>query len=67
MMSLIYAVAFLCLFRINEVLKLEVRHFRLIDKKTGETEISPDFRTTSQGRGMNDLDLDYVTILIPFH
>jgi hypothetical protein len=57
MMTLVYALSFLCLLRIDEALKLEARHFRLIDKETGETEITLDFRKTAQDGGMNNSDL----------
>jgi hypothetical protein len=44
MITLVYAVAFLCLLSIDEALKLEVR---LIDKETGEPEIMLDISVGS--------------------
>ena len=51
MMSLLYAISFLCFLRIDEALKLQVRHFRLVDKKKGKIEITLDFRKTAQDGG----------------
>jgi hypothetical protein len=60
MMSLLYALSFLFLLRIDAALKLEFRHFRLVDKKKGRLEVTLDFWKTAQDRGTMNLDLDYL-------
>lgn len=51
MMSLIYAIAFQCFLRSDEVLRVEVRHFRLLDEKEGKLALRLDFRKQAQGGG----------------
>ena len=67
MMSLLYAISFLCFLRIDEALKLEVRHFRLVDKKKGKIEITLDFRKTAQDGGKRISDYNDYKILIPVY
>ena len=55
-MSLLYAISFLCFLRIDETLRLELRHFRLVDQKKGMIEITLDFRKTAQDGGMRISD-----------
>jgi len=57
MMSLLYAISFHCFLRIDEALKLEVRHFRLVDQESGKIEITLDFRKTAQDGGKENLRL----------
>lgn len=51
MMSLIYAISFLCFLRMDEVLRIELRHFRFNGLQHGQTELTLDFRKTNQGGG----------------
>ena len=52
MMSLMYSIAFLCLFRIDEVLRIEVRHLRRHILPEGpKIELTLDFRKTHQTGG----------------
>jgi hypothetical protein len=48
MMQLIYALSFRCFFRIDETLRLEVRHLRLDDAQNGVIELILDYRKTAQ-------------------
>ncbi|PGH15757.1 hypothetical protein GX50_09006 [[Emmonsia] crescens] len=48
MMSLIYAISFLCFLRIEETLRIEYRHIRLHDLRSGKMELILDFRKTHQ-------------------
>jgi hypothetical protein len=52
MMSLAYAISFLCFLRIDETLNLETRHIRVLDHQTGKMELLMDFRKTKQTGGM---------------
>lgn len=45
------AIAFLCLLRIEEVLRIELRHFYIHDAKEGKLELTLDFRKTHQAGG----------------
>ena len=52
MMSLMYAIAFQCLLRIDEVLRIEVRHLRRHILPEGpKIELTLDFRKTHQTGG----------------
>lgn len=53
MMSLIYAIAFLCLLRIDEVAQIEVKHLRRHELPDGRPriELTLDYRKTHQPRG----------------
>ena len=51
MMSLMYAIAFACFLRFDEVLRIEVRHIRIHDPATGKVELTLDFRKTHQTGG----------------
>lgn len=55
MMSLLYAISFLCFLRIDEALRLEIRHLRLVDPEKGKIEILVDFRKTAQHGGKQTL------------
>jgi len=48
MMSLIYAISFNCFLRIDETLRIEARHIRLLDSKKGKIELVLDYRKTAQ-------------------
>ncbi|OJD10123.1 hypothetical protein AJ78_08734 [Emergomyces pasteurianus Ep9510] len=48
MMSLIYAISFLCFLRIEETLRIEYRHIRIHDARSGKMELVLDFRKTHQ-------------------
>jgi hypothetical protein len=51
MMQTIYAIAFTCFLRIDEVLQIECRHIRLLEKDKGKIELYLDFRKTAQAGG----------------
>jgi hypothetical protein len=59
MMSLMYAIAFTCFLRFDEVLRIELRHIRLHDKKIGKVELSLDWRKTNQtgGKSLSRTDI----------
>ena len=49
MMSLAYAIAFLCLLRLDEVLNIKVENIQVLDLDTGKTKLVLSFRKTRQG------------------
>jgi hypothetical protein len=49
LLTLAYAIAFLCLLRIDEVLRIEHRHIQLLEN--GRLEINLDYRKTAQFGG----------------
>ena len=51
MLQCIYTIAFLCLLRFDEVLKIESHHLEVIDKATGEIKLSLPFRKTHKYGG----------------
>lgn len=52
MMSLIYAIAFQCLLRIDEVTQIKVKHLRRHELPEGpRIELTLDYRKTHQPRG----------------
>ena len=52
MMQLAYAIAFLCLLRLEEVLRLDISMFRILDEELSSIEITLPFRKTHQFGGM---------------
>jgi hypothetical protein len=51
MLQCIYTIAFLCLLRFDEVLKIESHHLEVIDEVTGEIKLSLPFRKTHKYGG----------------
>lgn len=51
MMNLAYALSFLCLLRLDEVLNIRVENFHIHNIATGKLEIVLDFRKTQQAGG----------------
>jgi hypothetical protein len=47
-MCLAYTISFLCFLRIEETLRLEVRHFKLLDRTKNILSLTMDFRKTHQ-------------------
>jgi hypothetical protein len=51
MMQLIYAISFQCFLRIDETLRIETRHIRVINARRGQIELTLDYRKTAQEGG----------------
>jgi hypothetical protein len=51
MLQCIYTIAFLCLLRFDEVLKIESHHLEVMDEATGEIKLSLPFRKTHKYGG----------------
>lgn len=51
MMNLMYAIGFLCLLRLDEILNIQIRNLRCCDPRKGEIEILLDWRKTNQFGG----------------
>jgi len=51
MLQCIYTIAFLCLLRFDEVLKIEAHHLEVIDEATGEIKLTLPFRKTHKYGG----------------
>ena len=51
MLQCIYTIAFLCLLRFDEVLKIEAHHLEVMDEATGEVKLSLPFRKTHKYGG----------------
>jgi hypothetical protein len=49
MMSLAYAIVFLCLLRLDKVLHIKVKNIQVLDLDPGKTKLVLDFRKTRQG------------------
>jgi len=52
MLQCIYTVAFLCLLRFDEVLKIEAHHLEVMDEATGEVKLTLPFRKTHKYGGI---------------
>jgi len=52
MLQCIYAIAFLCLLRFDEVLRIELKDIEIIDKQRGEIKLTLPFRKTHQYGGI---------------
>jgi hypothetical protein len=52
MLQCIYTIAFLCLLRFDEVLKIEAHHLEVMDEATGEIKLSLPFRKTHKYGGI---------------
>jgi len=68
MLQCIYTVAFLCLLRFDEVLKIQAHHLEVVDEASGEIMLSLPFRKTHKYGG-NPKALSLLTTLEikPFH
>jgi integrase len=51
MLQCIYTIAFLCLLRFDEVLRIELKHIEVIDKYKGHIKLTLPFRKTHQYGG----------------
>jgi hypothetical protein len=51
MLQCIYAIAFLCLLRFDEALKIQAHHLEVINEKTGEMKLTLPFRKTHKFGG----------------
>ena len=51
MLQCIYTIAFLCLLRFDEVLRIELKDVEVIDQKKGQIRLSLPFRKTHQYGG----------------
>jgi hypothetical protein len=51
MLQCIYTIAFLCLLRFDEVLKIEAHHLEVMDEATGEVKLTLPFRKTHKYGG----------------
>jgi hypothetical protein len=52
MLQCIYTIAFLCLLRFDEVLKIEAHHLEVMDEATGEIKLTLPFRKTHKYGGI---------------
>lgn len=52
MLQCIYILAFLCLLRSDEVLKIKYEHIKIIDKVKGQIALNLEFRKTHQNGGI---------------
>jgi hypothetical protein len=52
MLQCIYTIAFLCLLRFDEVLKIESHHLEVLDEASGEIKLSLPFRKTHKYGGI---------------
>ena len=67
MLQCIYAIAFLCLLRFDEVLRIEVKDIEVIDKLKGHIKLTLPFRKTHQYGG-NFIASNFTNLEIkPFH
>jgi len=51
MLQCIYTIAFLCLLRFDEVLKIQAHHLEVVDEATGEIKLTLPFRKTHKYGG----------------
>ena len=67
MLQCIYAIAFLCLLRFDEVLRIELKDIEVIDKLKGHIKLTLPFRKTHQYGG-NFISSTFTNLEIkPFH
>ena len=52
MLHCIYLIAFLCLLRFDEVLKIQAHHLEVVDEGKGEIKLTLPFRKTHKLGGM---------------
>jgi hypothetical protein len=55
MIQCVYTIAFLCLLRFDEVLKIQAHHLEVIDKGRGEIKLTLPFRKTHKYGGTSHL------------
>jgi hypothetical protein len=53
MLQCIYTIAFLCLLRFDEVLRIQLKDIEVIDKEKGHIKLTLPFRKTHQYGGMS--------------
>jgi hypothetical protein len=61
MLQCIYNIAFLCLLRFDEVLKIQHHHLEVIDEVRGEIKLTLPFRKTHKYGGMFFKDTSLLT------
>ena len=66
MMSLMYALGFMCLLRLDEILNIQVRNLRCRDARKGEIELLLDWRKTNQSGGKSSGILTLLLLLTCF-
>ena len=66
MLQCIYTIAFLCLLRFDEVLKIQAHHLEVIDEGLGEIKLTLPFRKTHKHGGLSQVDVNNAEIK-PFH
>ena len=52
MLQCIYTIAFLCLLRFDEVLKIQAHHLEVVDEGRGEIKLTLPFRKTHKHGGI---------------
>jgi integrase len=67
MLQCIYTIAFLCLLRFDEVLRIELKDIEVIDKFKGHIKLILPFRKTHQYGGMSHLSFFTSPEIKPFH
>ena len=63
-MCLAYAIAFLYLLRLDEVLNIKIENIRFLDTDTGKVELMLNFRKTHQTGGTFSIKSCFRTLLI---
>ena len=53
MLQCIYTIAFLCLLRFDEVLRIQLKDIEVVDKEKGHIKLTLPFRKTHQYGGMS--------------
>jgi hypothetical protein len=67
MLQCIYAIAFLCLLRFDEVLRIELKDIEVIDKNKGHIKLTLSFRKTHQYGGKSIFSIFTKLEIKPFH
>lgn len=67
MLQCIYAIAFLCLLRFDEVLRIELKNIEVIDKLKGHIKLTLPFRKTHQYGGNFICSIFTNLEIKPFH
>jgi len=67
MLQCVYTIAFLCLLRFDEVLRIELKNIEVIDKLKGHIKLTLPFRKTHQYGGMRPSSIFTNLEIKPFH
>jgi hypothetical protein len=57
MLQCIYSIAFLCLLRFDEVLRIQLKDIEVVDKLKGQIKLTLPFRKTHQYGGIETFDV----------